>query len=142
MARTYLNADTFAIYKKEGDKDFLIGAQTEVKIKIEPEYNEFTAFDVVGTEQSFKGYKYSVDMSGVALKDDTALVELLDATVTGRQYEIAFFVGSTKYQGTVNVGSFELGGTTKELATYTIPLLGNGALVKLNEEGEPEPFVV
>ena len=142
MARTYLNADTFAIYKKEGDKDFLIGAQTEVKIKIEPEYNEFTAFDVVGTEQSFKGYKYSVDMSGVALKDDTALVELLDATVTGKQYEIAFFVGSTRYEGTVNVGSFELGGSTKELATYTIPLLGNGALVKLNEEGEPEPFVV
>lgn len=142
MARTYLNADTFAIYKKVGDKDFLIGAQTEVKIKIEPEYQEFTAFDVVGTEQSFKGYKYSVDMSGVALKDDTALVELLDATVTGKQYEIAFFVGSTKYEGTVNVGSFELGGSTKELATYTIPLLGNGALVKLNEEGEPEPFVV
>lgn len=142
MARTYLNADTFAIYKKVGDKDFLIGAQTEVKIKIEPEYNEFTAFDVVGTEQSFKGYKYSIDMSGVAIQDDTALVELLDASMTGKQYEIAFFVGSTKYEGTVNIGNFELGGSTKELATYTIPLQGNGVLTKLNEAGEPEAFKI
>lgn len=138
MARTYLNADTFAIYKKVGTKEFLIGAQTEVKIKIEPEYNEFTAFDVAGTEQTFKGYKYSIDMSGVAVTDDTALVELLDASMTGREYEIAFYVGSTKYTGTVNIGSFELGGSTKELATYTIPLQGNGVLTKLNEEGVPE----
>lgn len=142
MARTYLNADTFAIYKKEGDKDYLVGAQTEVKIKIEAEFNEFTAFDVAGTEQSFKGYKYSIDMSGVAIQDDTALVELLDASMTGKQYEIAFFVGSTKYEGTVNIGSFELGGSTKELATYTIPLQGNGVLTKLNEAGEPEAFKI
>ncbi len=142
MARTYLNADTFAIYKKVGDKDYLIGAQTEVKIKIEPEYNEFTAFDVAGTEQSFKGYTFSIDMSGVAVKDDKALVELLDASMTGKQYEIAFFVGSTKYEGTVNVGPIELGGSTKELATYTIPLKGNGVLTKLNEAGEPEAFKI
>lgn len=142
MARTYLNADTFAIYKKVGTKEFLIGAQTEVKIKIEPEYNEFTAFDVAGTEQTFKGYKYSIDMSGVALRDDTALVELLDASMTGRAYEIAFYVGSTKYTGSVNIGSFELGGSTKELATYTIPLQGNGVLTKLNEEGEPEALKI
>lgn len=142
MARTYLNADTFAIYKKVGDKDYLIGAQTEVKIKIDPEFNEFTAFDVAGTEQSFKGYTFSIDMSGVAVKDDEALVELLDASMTGKQYEIAFYVGSTKYEGAVNVGTIELGGSTKELATYTIPLKGNGVLTKLNEAGEPEAFKI